>query len=203
MGFLMMAALGQSVHAAGEGQTTFKRIPTQFIAALGNPDATSGSGAQSWGLWRQDPGPRGVRLDSYEQLKATDGVAAAQWKFDSTDWWLEENGLIMEKPDFPFPPGKYIVTGNRQVMSVLTVHPTDKDGDRRWELDQGATLYDVTHLGCRSARYTPAASDNSCSPARAPKSAFRVAPGAAMPPVEGCNKQDYSVLFVIAVAVEN
>jgi hypothetical protein len=88
-------------------------------------------------------------------------------------------------------------------MSVLTVHPTDKDGDRRWELDQGATLYDVTHLGCRSARYTPAASNNSCSPSRAPKSAFRVAPGAAMPPVEGCNKQDYSVLFVIAVAVEN
>ena len=203
MGLLMVAALGQSVYATGEGQTKFKRIPTQFIAALGNPDATSGSGAQSWGLWRQDPGPRGVRLDSYEQLKATGGVAPAQWKFDSTDWWLEENGLIMEKPDFPFPPGKYIVTGNREVVSVLTVHPTDKGGDRRWELDHGATLYDVTHLGCRSARYTPAASNNSCSPSRAPKSAFRVAPGASMPPVEGCNKQDYSVLFVIGVAVEN
>ena len=203
MGWLMMAALGQSVQAAGEGQTQFRHIPTQFIAALGNPDATSGSGAQTWGLWRQDPGPRGVRLDSYEQLKATGGVAPAQWKFDSTDWWLEENGLIMEKPDFPFPPGKYIVTGNRQVISVLTVHPTNKDGDRRWELDDGATLHDVTHLGCRSARYTPVASDKSCSPAMAPKSAFRVAPGAAMPPVAGCNKQDYSVLFVIGVAVEN
>jgi len=203
MGWLMMAALGQSVQAAGEGLTKFRHIPTQFIAALGNPDATSGSGAQSWGLWRQDPGPRGVRLDSYEQLKATGGVAPAQWKFDSTDWWLEENGLIMEKPDFPFPPGKYIVTGNRQVISVLTVHPTNKDGDRRWELDDGATLHDVTHLGCRSARYTPVASDKSCSPAMAPKSAFRVAPGAAMPPVAGCNKQDYSVLFVIGVAVDN
>ncbi len=203
MGWLMMAALGQSVQAAGEGQTKFRHIPTQFIAALGNPDATSGSGAQTWGLWRQDPGPRGVRLDSYEQLKATGGVAPAQWKFDSTDWWLEENGLIMEKPDFPFPPGKYIVTGNRQVISVLTVHPTNKDGDRRWELDDGATLHDVTHLGCRSARYTPVASDKSCSPAMAPKSAFRVAPGAAMPPVAGCNKQDYSVLFVIGVAVDN
>ncbi len=203
MGWLMMAALGQSVQAAGEGQTKFRHIPTQFIAALGNPDATSGSGAQSWGLWRQDPGPRGVRLDSYEKLKATGGVAPAQWKFDSTDWWLEENGLIMEKPDFPFPPGKYIVTGNRQVISVLTVHPTNKDGDRRWELDDGATLHDVTHLGCRSARYTPVASDKSCSPTMAPKSAFRVAPGAAMPPVAGCNKQDYSVLFVIGVAVDN
>ncbi|MGI9302956.1 MAG: hypothetical protein ACR2RB_09635 [Gammaproteobacteria bacterium] len=200
---LMMAALGQSAHAQGEGQTTFKRIPTQFIAALGEPDATSGSGAQSWGLWRLDPGPRGVWLDNYEQLKAADGVAPARWKFDSTDWWLEENGLIMEKPDFPVPPGKYVVTGDREVTTVLTLHPTDKDGARRWELEDGAKLYDVTHLPCRSARYTPATSGNSCSPARAQKSAFRVTPGAPMPPVEGCNKQDYAVLFVIGVAVEN
>ena len=204
MGLLVTMLLpGQSVHASGEGQTEFKRIPTQFIAALGDPAATSGNGAQSWGLWRQDPGPRGVWLNNYEQLQASGGVAPAQWKFDSTEWWLEENGLIMEKPDFPVPAGKYIVTGDREVMSVLTVHPVDQDGSRRWELDNGAKLYDVTHLPCRSARYTPATSDNSCSPSRAPKSAFRVTPGAPMPPVEGCNKQDYAVLFVIAVAVEN
>jgi hypothetical protein len=72
MGLLMMAALGQSVYATGEGQT-------QFIVALGNPDATSGSGTQSWGLWRQDPGPRGVRLDSYEQLKATGKFGPGFW----------------------------------------------------------------------------------------------------------------------------
>ncbi len=203
MGLLMMAALGQSVQAAGEGQTKFRHIPTQFIAALGTPDATSGSGAQSWGLWRQDPGPRGVRLDSYEQLKATGGVAPAQWKLDSTDWWLEEHGLIMEKPDFPLPPGKYMVTGDREVTTVLTVHPMDKDGAQRWELDNGATLYDVTHLPCRSARYTPATRDKPCSPANAQQTAFPVTPGAPMPPVEGCTKQDYAVLFVIGVAVEN
>ena len=87
--FVMMAAMGQSAHANDEGQTTFKRIPTQFIAALGDPGATSGSGTQSWGLWRLDPGPRGVWLDRYEQLKAAGGVAPAQWKFDSTDWWVE------------------------------------------------------------------------------------------------------------------
>ena len=204
MGLLMMmAALAPLAHATGEGQTKFKPIPTQFIAALGDPDATSGSGAQSWGLWRQDPGPRGVRLDSFEQLKATDGIAPAQWKFDNTDWWLEENGLIMEKPDFPIPPGKYLVTGNRKVMTVLTVHPTDKDGDRRWELGHGAKLYDVTHLRCRSARYTQATDDNSCSPARAQKAAFPVTPGGVMPAVEGCNKQDYTVLFLIGVAEEN
>ncbi len=204
MGLLvMMAALGQSAHAIGEGQTKFMRIPTQFIAALDDPDATSGSGAQAWGLWRLDPGPRGVWLDSYEQLKAAGGVAPAQWQFDSTDWWVEENGLIMEKPDFPVPPGKYIVTGDREVTTVLTVHPMDKDGAQRWELDNGAKLYDVTHLPCRSARYTPATSENSCSPAKAQKTAFPVTPGGPMPPVEGCNKQDYAVLFVIGVAVEN
>jgi hypothetical protein len=200
---IMMAALGQPAQATGEDQTKFKRIPTQFIAALGDPDATSGSGAQSWGLWRKDPGPRGVRLGSYEKLVAAGGVAPAQWKFDNTDWWLEENGLIMETPDFPLPPGKYIVTGNREVATALTVHPTDKDGERRWELAKGVNLHDVTHLACRSARYTPATGDNSCSPARAQESAFRVAPGAEMPVVDGCNKQDYAVLFVIAVAIEN
>ncbi len=200
---MMMAALGQSACAESEGQMRFKRIPTQFIAALGDPAATSGSGAQSWGLWRLDPGPRGVRLDRYEQLKAAGGVAPAQWKLDSTDWWLEEHGLIMEKPDFPLPPGKYMVTGDREVTTVLTVHPVDEDGAQRWELDDGATLNDVTHLPCRSARYTPATSDNPCSPANAQKTAFPVTPGGPMPPIEGCNKQDYAVLFVIGVAVES
>ena len=203
MGLLvMMAAAGQSAHATGDGQTRFKPIRTQFIAALGDPGATAGSGAQSWGLWRLDPGPRGVWLDSYEQLKAAGGVAPAQWKFDSADWWVEEHGLIMEKPDFPVPPGKYIVTGAREVTTVLTVHPMDKHGDQRWELD-GATIHDVTHLRCRSARYTPAMLGRPCSPAKAQTTAFPVAPGGVMPPVEGCNKQDYAVLFVVGVAVEH
>ena len=200
---IIITTLVQSAHATGDTQTKFKRIPTQFIAALGDPGATSGNGAQSWGLWRLDPGPRGVWLNNYEQLEAAGGVTPAQWKFDSTDWWLEENGLIMEEPDFPLPAGKYMVTGGREVMTVLTVHPTDKDGDRRWQLDRGANLYDVTHLRCRSARYTPAAGDNSCSPARANKAAFPVTPGGLMPVVEGCNKQDYTVLFVVGLAVDN
>ena len=197
------AALGQSAQAAGDIQTKFKRISTQFIAALGDPGATSGSNAQLWGLWREDPGPRGVRLGRYERLKAAGGVAPARWEFDSTDWWLEENGLIMEKPDFPVSAGKYLVTGNRQVTTMLTVHPMEEDGTQRWELAEGATIYDVTHLRCRSARYTPATGDNSCSPAKAQITAFPVIPGGAMPPVEGCNKQDYAVLFVIGVAVES
>jgi len=182
-------------------ETVIKPIPTQFIAALGDPGASSGGGAESWGLWREDPGPRGVRLSSFEALKA-DGVAPAQWTFDRSDWWLEEHGLIMEQPEFPLPPGKYVVTGGRGGTAVLTVHPKGDDGLQHWELDNGATLYDVTHLRCRSARYTPA-SANSCSPAKAPMTSFPVAPGESMPPVEGCKKQDYEVLIVIGMAVDN
>ena len=199
---LMVISLGQSAHAAGKGKLKFKRISTQYIAALGEPGASAGTGAQSWGLWRKDPGPRGVWLNNYEQLKVAGGIAPAEWKFDNTDWWLEENGLIMEKPGFPLSAGKYLVTGNREVVSVLTIHPQDNDGSHRWELANGAKLYDVTHLACRSARYTPAHGTQSCSPAKADTTAFRVAPGATMPAVEGCNKQDYAVLFVIGVPVD-
>jgi hypothetical protein len=201
---LVMITVGaQSVKAADGGQTKFRRISTQYIAALGDPRATSGSGAQSWGLWPLDPGPRGVKLSRYQSLKDTGGVAPARWKFDETDWWLEEHGLIMEQPTFPLPPGKYVVTGARKVTAVLTIHPPDSHGDRRWELDQGATLYDVTHLACRSARYTPATVGGSCSPANAKQTSFPVAAGGAMPPVEGCTKQDYAVLIVIGVSVDN
>jgi len=199
---LSPAALAQPAYAAGQGQTRFRRIPTQFIAALGDPGATSGSNAQLWGLWRLDPGPRGVRLSGYERLQAAGGVAPAQWKFDSTDWWLEQHGLIMEPPEFSVPAGKFLVTGDRAVTTVLTIHPMAEDGTQHWELDDSATLYDVTHLACRSARYTPATSDGSCSPAKAQQTEFPVSPGAAMPPVESCNKQDYAVLLVIGVAVE-
>ena len=198
-----IAFVSQPTYATGTGQSKFKRISTQYIAALGDPGSNSGNGAQSWGLWPLDPGPRGVKLNRYPSLKDAGGVAPARWKFDETDWWLEEHGLIMEQPTVPLPPGKYVVTGARKVTAVLTIHPADSSGDRRWELDQGATLYDVTHLACRSARYTPAAVGSSCSPANAKQTTFPVAPGGAMPPVEGCTKQDYAVLIVIGVGVEN
>jgi hypothetical protein len=200
---ITLSLLMLTSHASIAAQLTFKRIPLQFIAALGDPDATSGSDAQSWGLWPVDPGPRGVRLSHYDKLQAADGIAPSKWQFDSTDWWVEENGLIMEKPYFPLAPGKYLVTGDREVTTVLTIHPKDQDGARRWELDNGAKLYDVTHLPCRSARYTPATTANSCSPARMQDTVFPITPGATMPAVEGCNKQDYAVLFVIGVEVKN
>ena len=197
----LLVALWCSPPAAAEAK--FKRIPMQFIAALGDPRATSGTGAQTWGIWHVDPGPRGIRLENFQQLEAAGGVAPAQWRFDAADWWLEEHGLIMEKPDPHLASGKYLVTGNREVTSVLTISPPDIDGAQRWELADGAKLYDVTHLPCRSARYGPAKGAHSCSPANAQSTAFPVAPGAAMPAVEGCSKQDYAVLFVTAIAVEN
>ena len=197
----MLAAVWFSTPVQSEAN--FKPVATQFIAALGDPNATSGTGAQLWVLWRVDPGPRGVGLENYEQLKAARGIAPAEWTFDTKDWWLEEHGLIMEKPDFPLPPGKYKVTGGRAVTAVLTIHAMGADGVQRWELDKGAKLYDVTHLPCRSARYSPLTRDSSCSPSKAKKTLFPVTPGAPMPPVEGCAKQDYAVLFVTAVADSN
>src|SRR5438445_1697664 len=174
-GFLMLAAgLQQPVYASGVDLSKFRRIEPQYIAALGDPGATSGSGAQSWGLWSQDPGPRGCKLDRYDQLKAAGGVAPSQWKFDATDWWLEEHGLIMEKPTFPLPPGKYLVTGDRTVTTVLTIEPKDKDGNQRWELADGATLYDVTHLVCRLLLETKKTPNNECSPANARTTGYPV-----------------------------
>jgi hypothetical protein len=195
-----LAQFGFSVEKNG---ITFRRVRTQFIAALAAPDAQSGENAHLWGLWREDPGPRGVRLNAFEQLLAARGVAPAQWQFDGEDWWLEEHGLIMEKPEFPLPPGEYLVTGDRSVTTVLSVGAREADGSQAWALADDATVYDVTHLRCRSARYTPAGADDGCAPSAAHGRDFPVTPGAEMPPVEGCNKQDYAVLFVIGVAAHS
>ncbi|MEM7292876.1 MAG: hypothetical protein AAF420_05685 [Pseudomonadota bacterium] len=182
-------------------QLRFKRIPLQYIAALASPTATQGTGAEKWGHWKIDPGPRGVRLKDYEDLDSAGGLAPAQWRFDKEDWWLEENGLIMEKPEFPLAPGRYLVTGGREIVTMLTVHPDDENGERRWELDRGANVFDVTHLACRSARYTPMSADSDCSPAKAPQSPFPLQLNAAMPDVDGCKKVDYAVLFLVGVEV--
>jgi hypothetical protein len=150
-----------------------------------------------WGLWTKDPGPRGVRLKNYDALVANGGVAPAEWQLDQKDWWLEEHGLIMEQPVFGVAPGKYVVTGDRSVMTTLTISARAADGKQHWELANGAVLYDVTHLRCRSARYTPATAGGACTPANAIQDNFPVDPGAAMPLVGGCNKVDYAVLFVV------
>mmetsp|Transcript_6909 Transcript_6909/g.8958 ORF Transcript_6909/g.8958 Transcript_6909/m.8958 type:complete len:285 (+) Transcript_6909:57-911(+) len=174
----------------------FVRLPTtQFIAALGDPSATSGTSALDWGLWRADPGPRGVFLSKYQtDLAQRDNVAPMGWKFDSNDWWIEEHGIIMESPSFPVSPGRYLVTGGREVTTGLTIN-----SDGSWKLDDNAVLGDVTHLPCRSARYQPT-SEQASSPVNANPRDFPVKPGAIMPSIPGTQKQDYAVLFLIGKA---
>jgi hypothetical protein len=193
-GIGLLVASGVASAASASAPTgEFQRLATtQFIAALGDPSSTSGTGAKEWGLWPVDPGPRGVWLRQYEpQLVQRNNVAPAGWKFDKNDWWVEEHGLIMEAPSFPLEAGRYLVTGGRMVTTGLTI-----DSSGNWKLDEGS-LFDVTHLPCRSARYHPTAGAGSGSPLTAKASDFPVAPGAIMPQVEGCEKQDYAVLFLI------
>ena len=177
----------------------FKRVETQFIAALGSPSASKGTGADKWGIWRIDPGPRGVRLNKFGSLSDSKR-APAGWEFDPLDFWIEEHGLIMEAPDVPIvantevKPQRFIVTGDRELTTILTVAPTGE-----WSLEEG-TLYDVTHLPCRSARYS--SSDGAAfSPTQSDVGQFPVTPGADMPKLSTCANTDYAVLFVTAVGV--
>jgi hypothetical protein len=188
--------------APAQSEASFARGPTQYIAALGDPAATSGTDAQTWGFWSVDPGPRGVWISDYQDLIGNAGVAPDGWQFDSAAWWLEEHGLMMEAPSFPLPPGRYVVTGGREVTSVLTVDAPDAAGKQGWSLADGATVYDVTHLRCRAAVYT-ARGGQSCTPDNTPVDVFPMRPDIAMPAVEGCSKRDYQVLIVVGMMVES
>ena len=202
LSFVVLCLVLAPLQASTEEPLKFKRVPIQYIAALGDPEANSGVGAENWGIWTKDPGPRGVWLSLFPILRAAGGVGPSGWQFDEKDWWLDENGLIMEKPTFPIPAGNYFVSGDREVHTVLTIFPKDENGVQRWKLKGDAKLYDVTHLPCRSARYTSGDSLKSCSPANVDKSLFKIAPGSEMPVVEGCYKQDYAVIFIGGLEVK-
>ena len=60
---VLAASLQQAVQASAADTTKFTRIEPQYIAALGDPGATSGTGAQSWGLWNQED-RKSTRLNS-------------------------------------------------------------------------------------------------------------------------------------------
>jgi hypothetical protein len=204
-------ASSASAAESPDDKTQFKRLsPIQFIAALGDGQASSGTGAENWRLWREDPGPRGVYLRDYDKkLAAKGGVAPAGWSIPSNEFWVEEHGLIMEKPGpLPLqkfaregdqikvvsPQKRYVVTGDRQVTSVLTV-----SADGKWSLSKGS-LYDVTHLPCRTGVYT-APKGGMCTPTAAMQQKFPVPPGALMPTFDGCRTEDWAVLFVLGVEV--
>lgn len=202
IGPAILAAAIVVVALPAHAEEAFTRIPTQYIAALGDWQAASGTDAETWGLWAIDPGPRGVDIGDYGDLLANAGLAPDGWQFDSAGWWLEEHGLIMEAPSFPLPAGQYVVTGGREVTSILTVEDPDAMGKQSWNLADGATLYDVTHLGCRAALYTQKDTGKACTPDQAPMSVFPMSPGTVMPAVDGCSKRDYQVLIVIGRMVE-
>ena len=98
----------QAAHGRPKSQRQWVTVQGQFLA--GDPGMPStalskGTGAKSWGIWRNDPGPRGVMLSSSQALEKS-GMAPAGWVFNRNEWWLEEHGLIMEIPA-PLPAGKY------------------------------------------------------------------------------------------------
>ena len=180
-------------------QTKIRRIQTQYIAALAAEGSTSGTGAETWGLWKVDPGPIGVWLRFYQTLQKAGNIAPAGWRFDIDDWWLDENGLIMKAPEFPILAGQYYVTNGEENISLLTIEKPDAEGKQSWSLTDDKTIGDVTHGPCRSARYTPEGESGSCSPKYANRSAFPLKPGEALPLVSGCNRKSYAVLIVFGL----
>jgi hypothetical protein len=108
----------------------------------------------------------------------------------------------MEAPVFPLPAGDYVVTGGREVTSVLTVFAPDAEGRQSWSLADGASIYDVTHLRCRAAVYT-ALEGQSCTPDKTPTGVFPMSLDREMPAIEGCSKKDYQVLIVVGMMVDS
>ena len=193
---------------AADDAPKFRRPPNldaPFIAALGQIRAPVGRRRRDrrCALWAEDPGPNGVPLGRFANLMERGGKAQAGWQFDKEDWWLEEHGLIVPKPDAPpakrydraagavVPARRYAVTGDRELTTVL-------DGARRRQVGAGeghAVRRDAPAVPQRAHGYTGAA----CTPAQADARQFPVKPGAAMPAVGGCAKQDYAVLFVVGI----
>jgi hypothetical protein len=54
------------------------------------------------------------------------GVAPSNWRFDSRDWWLGGARPHHGEADVPARAGRYLVTGDREVTSVLTVYRRTK-----------------------------------------------------------------------------
>jgi len=146
---------------------------------------------------------RCVALGRFPQLLKSGGVAPDGWKFDSQDWWLEEHGLIMEPPQFPAGSGRYLVTGERELVTSLTIHPSGRP-ERRPPLGTRRPRHAVRRdtpglprsaLHTRHGRQIMPASQGTTG---------GISGGARgnMPPSPGCAQQDYAVLIVIGVALK-
>ena len=112
--------------ACSAAERQWKRVnPIQFIAANVDPTGggnqqSSGTGADSWGIWTVDPGPRGVQLRDYSKLEKNNGVAPAKWQF--------ENELASWGEDYAAVP------------SGTQVVPKSPDFDRSWYLPAAVPL---------------------------------------------------------------
>jgi hypothetical protein len=190
-------------NSTATAQVKVRRVRNQYIASLGGPDATSGTGAETWGIWEEDPGPKGVWLRFYKLLRKAGNLAPNGWRFDIDDWWLDENGLLMKAPKFPIPPGRYYVTNGEEHISLLTIEKPDHLGQQRWKLSDGKTIANVTHGPCRSARYTPQHGSGSCTPQDISLEQFPLELGQQLPNVQNCDKMNYSVLIVFAFPVDS
>ena len=109
---------------------------------------------------------------------------------DEKDFFLDENAIIMPQPEYPLPPGKYLVTGARELTTGLTI-----EASGGWKLDEGRLIH-VTHMPCRAGRYRRSSGGDG-SPLTVRREDFPMRPGGIMPNVPGTDKQDYSVLFII------
>ena len=196
---LMLASASSTLLA----QTRIRRIQTQYIATTAPAGATSGTSAETWGIWTVDPGPIGVWLRFYQSLQKAGNIAPSGWRFNINDWWLDENGLIMKSPEFPIPAGQYYVTNGEQHFSLLTIQHPDAAGKQTWSLSDDKTIGNVTHGPCRSARYTPKTGLGTCSPKDANRAAFPLKPGESPPLVRGCNRKQYAVLIVFGLPIES
>ena len=59
----LVSSLGVLITAIANpllAQTKVRRVQPQYIASLALGSSTSGTGAETWGLWSVDPGPIGV-----------------------------------------------------------------------------------------------------------------------------------------------
>ena len=74
----LVSSLGILVSAIASpllAQTKVRRVQPQYIASLALGSATSGTGAETWGLWTVDPGPIGVWLRFYQLLQKAGNIA--------------------------------------------------------------------------------------------------------------------------------
>ena len=195
--------LATTISSPITAQTKFRRIKTQYIATQAPSDKSFGTGAETWGIWKVDPGPIGVWLKFYQALQKAGNIAPSGWRFNIDDWWLDENGLIMKSPEFPIPAGQYYVTNGEQHISLLTVKQPDAAVKQAWSLSDNKTIGDVTHGPCRSARYTPKTGLGTCSPKDANRAAFPLKAGESPPLVRGCNRKKYAVLIVFGLPIKS